>query len=104
MTKSEQQVQALIAFEKSISRPSKHGPCRQARETNTHRRWRMLFSIVQRFRLYADALPIEFGMTRGFFNAEDAERAAHHKMQEEKRRREMDFLSGKRKSAPPWDF
>src|SRR5208282_4390668 len=60
MTESEaaQQAKACVNFEKSIGRPVLSWPYGHTRETRTHRRWRMFASVVHRFRLYADALPI----------------------------------------------
>ncbi len=105
MSESVVELKALTTFVKSIGRPVNRWPYRRARETRLHRQWRAAASIVHRFRLYADAgLPIEPGMTKAFWDAEDAERVAHRAMIEEKHRREMDFLTGKRKSAPPWGY
>jgi hypothetical protein len=106
MTESEveQESKALRTFQKSLHRPVLRWPWR-TKETQTHKRWRILASVVRRFRLYADAgLPIEPGMTKALFDSEDAERITHRKMNEEKHCREMHYMTGKTKTPPPWDF
>jgi hypothetical protein len=102
MNEPEVEWKDVIAFKSSLERCLIRWPYRHAQETSTHKRWRLRANVVRRFRLYADALPIEFGMTRAYFAAEDAMYAAHAKMIKEKHEREMDFLCGKRKTSPPW--
>ena len=105
-TETEQQPswEDLIAFQKSLHRPVPvfRWPYKHSHESRTYRRWRLRASIVHRLKLWADAFPIEFGMTKAYFAAEDAERTAHTAWLKQKHKLEMDFLCGKRRTPTPW--
>jgi hypothetical protein len=104
-SESNQQAAALIRFQKSIGRSvGPRWPWRNAREPIAHKEWRRAQRILLRFNLYADAQIEEITplLRQLYYEAEGRARREYRRWGTYKQRRSMRFLTGKRKTPPPW--
>jgi len=95
----------LGVFIHSIGRPllEYRWPWLSLKEMRAYRDWRLLATVVHRWRLFCAAgLEPEPGMSKMFFELEAQERRAYAAWLKVKHQRSMDFMTGRRRSAPPW--
>jgi hypothetical protein len=106
-TKDDRQVAALMEFARLMRRPV---PCVKwyegsMREPAQYRQWRFARSAVYRLELYVKCgLPKLPRMNSILLQCKKREREAYSDWLKLKRKITADYLAGRRKRRPPWNF